>query len=880
MNWLRWIRHGKWEREMDSEMRFHVESQIRDYIRQGMSRSAAERRVRREFGAPELAKDECRDQMPFAGVDHLRGDLRIAIRSLSKNPGFTLAAILTLALGIGANTAIFSVIYAVLLKPLPYRDADRIFVSQVELADRRGPENSGRLAGTIQQYLEWRTEATLFSGIATMRPGRWNVAGDGEPERIDGAVVSSNFFSFLGAPVAPGREFLPEEEMPGKDKVVIISDSLWHRRFASDPNILGRRINLQGEPHEIVGVAPASKVMPGGPILYFHFGPRIDIWKPVAPTTQDLQGESWDQILLLRLKGVENSESGRDQLRTLLNPPGWQRPGRSELIPYLVPLREVISGNVRLRLLLLLGASQLLLLIACTNIAGLLLSRTASRSSEFAIRIALGATRSRVLTHLLAESTLLALIGGGIASVFSFAAVRLLTDRGPAAIPFLSQVRVNVPVLLFTMLMSIITGLMCGAVPAWKAYRRDAAAGLQEGGRAALGGSRAAAIRQVLMGVQIALATALLASAALLLHSFVKVVGADRGYDIERVMTVPLFPTVQGAQRVEFFGTLTDNIRSLPGVIAAGAISGIPVRGDSGSQVVYLGDDVNNTVMLQRPIAGFRNTTPGYFAASGSTLVAGRFFTEHDPVTTAVVSESLASLLWPGEPLNKIPGHTIHQGSVQSPLVSVVGVIRDVRHGAVDKSLLPQIYRPYLPPRIFSDMTLVIKTSAAPSALVPAVRAVIRKADANIPIPAIQTMQEVVSSTVAERQFQMTLTVLFAILALLLAAIGVYGVVSYAVASQTRDIGLRIAIGSTRQEILRRMMSKGMLVVFIGLIAGLAAALAAATGLRSLLYGISPYDPVALLGVAIVLLSTAFCACYLPARRASRLDPMIALRHE
>jgi predicted permease len=880
MSWLTWIRRRKWEREMDSEMMFHVESQTHDYIRQGMSRGEAERLARREFGALELAKDECRDQRGFAWIDYLRRDVSFAIRSLRKTPGFTLAAILTLALGIGANTGIFSVIYAVLLKPLPYRDADRIFTSQVELAARRGPEGFGRLAGTIQQYLEWRTKGTLFSDVAAVQPGRWNVAGDGEPERIEGAVVSTNFFSFLGVPVALGREFLPEEETPGKDKVVVISDSLWRRRFAADAAILGKKINLQGEPHEIVGVAPASMAMPAGPIMYFHFSPRIDIWKPQAPTKEDLQGESWNQMLLLRLKSAENIESGREQLRALLNPPGWQRPGRSELIPYLVPIRDVFTSNVRLRLLLLVGASQLLLLIACTNIASLLLSRTASRSSEFAIRIALGAKRSRILTHLLAESTLLALAGGLIAVGFAAAAVRLLTEHGPADMPFLSQVRMKVPVLLFTVLVSIITGFICGVVPAWKAYRKDAAASLQEGARAALGGSRAAAIRQVLMGVQIGLATALLASAALLLHSFVKVVGADRGYEIENVMTVPLFPVVQGARRVDFFRTLTDDIRSIPGVIGAGAIGGIPVRGDAGSQVIYRGDDVNETVFLQRPIAGFRNTTPGYFAASGSTLLAGRFFTEHDPVTTAVVSESLAILLWPGEPLNQIPGRTVYQGNVQSPLISVVGVIRDVRPGAVDKRILPQIYRPYLPPRTFGDMTLVIRTSVAPSALVPAIRAAIRKADANIPIPAIQTMQEIVSSTVAERQFQMALTVLFAIVALFLAAIGVYGVVSYAVTCRTRDIGLRIALGAIRQEILRWVMAKGMLPVFIGLIAGSAAALAAATALRSLLYGISPYDPVALTGVAIVLLATAFCACYLPARRASRLDPMIALRHE
>ena len=582
----------------------------------------------------------------------------------------------------------------------------------------------------------------------------------------------------------------------------------------------------------------------------------------------------------MRLKNGESVERGREQLRSLLNPPGWQGPGRSELLPYLLPIRDVFFGNVRLQLLLLFAASELLLLIACTNIASLFLSRTASRSSEFAIRIALGAKRSRILIHMLSESSLLALSGGVVATASTLATLRALPEYGTADMPFLGGVRMNVPVLLFTILMSLLTALVCAAIPAWKMYRSDAAAGLQEGARATVGGIRSAGIREVLMGVQIAFATALLASAALLLHSFVKVTGADRGYEIQRVMTVPLFPVVEGTRRVEFFRTLTDEIKSLPGVIAAGAIGSIPVRGDAGSQVVYRGDDVNDTVILQRPIAGFRNTTPGYFGASGTTLLAGRFFTDHDPVTTAVVSESLAKLLWPGEALDRIPGHTLHQGATQSPLISVVGVARDVQSGTVDKKILPQLYRPYLPPRAFGDMTLVVRTSDASSSLFPMIRTAIRKADPNVPIPAIQTMEEIVSSSVAERRFQMLLTVLFAIVALLLGAIGVYGVVSYAVTCRTREIGLRIALGAIRQEIVYWVVAKGMLPVFIGFVAGSTAALGVSIGLRTLLYGITPYDPAAFLGVTAVLLLTALCACYLPARRASRLDPMIALRHE
>jgi predicted permease len=881
-----WLRRRTWERRMDSEMRFHLESQVREYLAQGLSMADAEERARREFGPLELAKDECRDRRALQWIDHVARDLHLAIRTLRKNPGFGLAVTLTLALGIGANTAIFSAVYAVLLKPLPYFQPDQLFMAEIEVPERT--DEFGRLTGRIQDYLEWRDADTVFSSVAAMTPAEWNLTGTGEPEHVGGAIVSASFFSLLGVPIAHGRGFAPEEEQPGHDRVVVISDGLWRRRFAADPAITGKSIELDGRSHVVAGIAPAHLLVPTGRLLYLPFAPRIDVWKPQAPTKADLQGENWNQALLLRLKPGANPETGRQQLHALLNAPSKALPAGFKLIPRLTPIRDVYSGKVRLRLLLLLGASALLLLIACANIANLFLARVASRSAEFATRIALGAGRARILTQMLSESTLLALVGGALGAAIAYYGVWILIAYGPGDVTLLPQARLNLPVLLFAVATSLVTGFACGVFPAWQTYRQDAGVALQAGTRTSLGGKRAAGFRQALVGIEMALGTLLLASAALLLHSFVKVMGADRGYEVDRVLAVDLALSgrqyLKGSQRLAFYRNLTDNIRALPGVLASGAISRLPVAGDAESQVIFLETDTDfNGLVRKRPIAGFRQVTPGGFVAGGIVLLAGRFFTEQDRVTTAIVSDSLAKRLWPGEPPSNAVGRRIRQGDVtdqQGGLLTIVGVAGDVRAGAIERDLLPQIYRPYLPPRTDWRMAVLIRTSLEPASLAAAVRAEVRKMDPNIPIPAVRTMREIVSATVAERRFQMALTALFALVALLLGAVGIYGVVSYTVACRTREIGLRIALGAMRKDILGWVLSNGMRPVLIGLAAGLASAGTIAVVLRRLLFGIAPIDPLSLGAVTLVLTLTASLACYLPARRAARLDPMMAIRQE
>jgi predicted permease len=871
---------------MDAELRFHLEQQIRDYMERGLSRADAKARARQEFGTLELAKDECRDQHPTRWLDHVRRDAHHALRSLGKSPGFAAAVIATLALGIGANTAIFSLIYSVLLKPLPYPAPDRIFSAEA------GMRRENRLANVpmrIQDYLEWRGVDTAFESLAALTPANWNLTGDGEPERIGGALVSANFFGFLGATPQRGRGFAAEEETPERQSVVVISDSLWRRRYGADPTVIGKTILLSSLPHVIVGVAPPNLLTPTGALLQpnLAFAARIDAWKPLAPTKAELQGENWSYGILLRLREGENVERGRQQLQAMLNrsiralAPSF----KDELIVTLTPAREIYASKIRMRLLLIFGASALLLLTACVNIANLSLARAAGRATELATRIALGAGRGRVVSHLMTESLLLSIAGGVAGACVAHIGVRLLVTYGPAELGLLSAPRLSPAALWFTLAASLATGAVCGALPALQGWRKDAAAALQEA-RAAGSGRGATRLRETLVAVEVTLGAALLASAGLLLHSFVKVMQADRGYAVERILSVELglFEAryAPGQSRVDFYRELTERLRSLPGVQAAGVIEGLPAGSDSGlaKQTIFYSSDINPpAVAIQRPSAVIRAVTPGYFTASSATLRAGRFFAEAEPAPVAIVSETLARRLWPGEALDTILGHELKHGNMNRPPAKVAGIVADTRSGALDRGMAYEVYRPQTQ-RAGGAMSVVVRSAQEPASLAAAVRTEIRRMDANLPIPAIRTMREIISQTVAERRFQMTLTTLFALAALALGAIGIYGVVSYSVACRTRDIGLRIALGAVRGDVMRWVFAMGFRPVTAGLVAGLLAAIAIGRALRAGLYGIAPTDPVALGGVALVLLLTAGAACYIPARRAANLDPIIALRHE
>lgn len=870
--------------EVMEELESHVEMLAARYIRSGMDPDEAHVAARRQLGNTTRVREEIYTMNSVESLGVAGGDLRYACRILTTNPGFSLAAIATLALGIGATTSIFSILYSVLLKPLPYKDPGRIYSAEIIVPERRDQLPS--LPASIQAYLAWREARSDFSEMAALGPWECNLSGDPEPERVGGARVSANFFSFLGVSLPNGRWFNAAEEQPGNERVVIISDALWRRRYGTDPTLVGRAISVNGESHTVIGIAPPGLVVPTGTLLHAQvpFASRVDVWKPISAIKRGLNNESWDHGVLVRLSPDRSLEAGRQQLEAIINEMvRVQMPSlKTHGTVHLIPIREIYAGKVRVRLLMLFGASVLLLLAACASLANLLLARVATRANEFATRLALGASRARIISLTIGEAGVLVLIGGAIGVALATYGVRGVAFYGPEDVRLMTSAHLNLPMLIFAIAASLVTALACGLYPAWQASRYQMAMALQEGGRTSFGG--AGRFRRVLVGLEMALATALLTTAGLLLHSFIKVMQADRGYQIDRVLAadISLFGDryADVPSRVVFYRELASNVRMLPGVSAAGMISGLPAvpSTTTASRTILLPTDAAfQQVVLTRPVAMIRGVTSGYFAGSGTELMAGRFLTDGEPRPVAVISESLARRLWPQEPVGSSVGRQIRQSNTDSPLITVVGVSGDAWPGALDRAPLPVVYRPY-EQWAFGPMTLVVRTAQDPATLAPAVHAAIRAMDPNLPILAIRTMREIVSSTVVERQFQMTLTSVFAILALLLGAVGLYGVVSYSVAASTRDIGLRIALGARRTDVFRWVFANGMQPVIVGLFLGLLGAVISARALRNLLFEVPPTDPFALGLMSLVLLLTAGLACYLPASRAASVDPAAALR--
>jgi len=886
MNWWQRLTHrDRMEDRLSAELKHHFDCLVADGIRAGLTEPEARRAARLEFGGLTQVAEDCREARGTLWLESAGADFRYALRTLRRAPGFSCAVIATLALGIGANTAIFSVVYAVLLKPLPYVRPAELVAIDTHLREMR--DRFPSLPVTAAAFTEFRRSSRKLAGIAAVGPAGFTMTGDGEPERVFGARVSANLFSMLGVMPEHGRAFLPEEDHPGRDHVVILSHDFWMRRFAGDPSVVGRGLILDGARYEVVGIMPAGFLFPTGKELHplAPLPAYDDLWKPIAFSAAEMRGqlEGWDYGVMARLAPGATIARANQELDSICAAISKTFPAdmRFTLGARIKPLRTVYSGDVRQGLVTLAGAVALLLLIACVNLANLLLARLGSRGREFATRAALGAPRLRLVRQLLTECLTIAFVGGAAGLALAEAGTRALIAMAPGDLTGVRAAGLSAPVLWFAALASIATAIAFGLLPAWQTARRDLHENLKEGARSATSGRRSGRMRRALVAVEVALSTGLLAVAGLLLHSFVQVMHVDKGFNAERVLAADLdlpekrYGSARGTAL--FLSRLVDEVRGLPSVVSAAAVSALPLTGDYNTRMICLESDTK--ILPDRPVASYRVVTPGYFGTMEIPLLAGRLLAAEEPAPAALLSASLAHKLWPGRAPRDVLGLRVRPGGADVDPVTVVGIVKDVRGDGLEKDPLPTIYRPYAQ-EPFESMTLVLRTARDPGALAPAVRATVTKLDRNLAMPNMHTMRQIISSTVARRRFQMTLVLLFAALALVLAAVGIYGVTSYAVSLQTQEIGLRMALGAGQDEVIRGALVRGMRPVLLGIAAGLVTACTGAALVRSLLFGVGALDPLAFGGAVTVLLSVAAVACYVPARRGSRLDPVSALRAE
>jgi putative ABC transport system permease protein len=805
-------------------------------------------------------------------------DFRFAARTLWKNRAVTIVAVAALALGVGANTAVFSVVNAALLKPLPYTDPERL----VRLSEYS--EKVPAMSVSYPNFLDWREQQTSFELMAAVQPGSYNLSGEGEAERLAGSHVSPEFFKVLGVEPALGRSFTEEENRPGASRVAVISHGLWQRRFGSDPDILGRALTLNGEPYTVVGVTQRG----------FVYGSPVDVYVPLGSLVDRLmmmRDNHAGIYVLARMKPGVTAEGALREMQTVVARLGAQYPDAAGVAVALQPLSEFFVGNVRPALLVLLGAVGLVLLIACANVANLLLARAAARGREIAIRTALGASRLRVMRQLLVESVLLSLAGGAAGLLLAVWGVDFLRTAAAQNLPPTAEVGLDANVLLFTLAVSLLTGLVFGLAPALQASRADLNSSLKEGARSQTGGRSRQRVRSALVVTEVALSLLLLVGAGLLLKSFALLREAPLGFEPAGLLTMQVSRSVGKGQppagAVAYFDQLRERVGALPGVKAVAYADGLP---QLGATVTIAGVDGRHRLeQYEGSLAVRYITSPGYLEAMGIRLIRGRFFDERDTLRTprvAVVDEELARALFPGEdPVGQRLAGFAAEGV---PPAEIVGLVEHVNNYGVSQTetVKPQVYFALKQISekaigvVLGGVFVTARTEGDPAALAPAVRRESNAIDPAQPVYRVRTMEEVMAGSIATQRLSATLLTFFAAVALVLAAVGIYGVMSYAVTQRRHEIGVRMALGARPRDVMRMVVGQGMLLTLIGLVVGLAGALALTRVMSSLLYGVSATDPFVFLTVPFALAAVALLANLVPARRAMRVDPLVALRYE
>ena len=874
MKFTPWRRRRR-DRELDEEIESHLRMAIAERMARGQSADEAADAARRELGNVGLVKEVTREQWGWSSLERLVRDGRFAVRALAKNPGFAGAAILALALGIGANTAILSVVDAVLLRPLPYADPGRLVVILHRGENPVAPAN----------FLDWRRQSRSFEAMGAAEYWTPNLTAAENPEKLWALRMTADVLPMLGVRPLLGRFFTREEEAAGKDRVAVIGHRLWRRRFGSDPGVIGRAISLNGEPYTIVGVMPEA----------FRFAPfwatNSDLWAPLAFGERAGSRESSSLRVFARTKSGVSLPAAAAEMAAITGRLEREFPGTNRDVR-VISLQEKVVGTVRPALLVLLGAVGLVLLIACANVAHMLLARAAARQREIAVRAALGATRGRLIRQTLTESLVLALAGSAAGVALAAYGLRVLVALGPATIPRLADVGLDGRVLLATLAVSMLTGIGFGLAPALQASAVRVQDALKEGGRSGEGRERSR-LRRVFVASEVALALVLLVGAGLMIRSFAALRAIDPGFDPRNVVTMVV--SVGGTKEAEpgrravFYGELLDRVRALPGVRAASLINHLPLAGDIWGWPFAV-EGRPRPRAGESPTATYRVVFPGYFRAMGIPLLRGRDIAAGDTLAApgvVVINEFMARRHWPGE--DPIGRRIALDDPREDPAwMTVVGVVRDAVRSDWSSAPEEESYLPFLQSKLYLEspgnhvayMTLVARTEGDPAAAAASLRAAAWSFDRSLPISEVQTMERVVADATAGPRFQMLLLGIFAAVAAILAAVGIYGVMSYAVSRRAREIGVRMALGAGARDVLRLVVGEGMSVAIGGAAAGLAGALVLTRLMRSLLYGVSSTDPVTYAAVALLLLAIALSASYFPARRAARIDPIVALRQD
>jgi putative ABC transport system permease protein len=891
--WSRLLRRAAREANLDRELRFHLEQQISDYVASGVTPEEARRRARLEFGGLDQVKEECRDVGAARFIEELIQDLRYGLRQLRRNPGFTAVAVITLALGIGANTAIFSVVDAVLLRPLPYRHPGRLVMPFESL---RGSHINLRHVPYASADFEFLVaHCRSYAGIAAYQERQYELSGAGQPERVTGARVSASLFSVLDIQPVLGRTFNTEEDKDGQ-QVAVLSYKLWRSRFGGEGNILGKRIDVNRKPYTVIGVMPRNFAFPERGMA-FYFGPAA-LYVPISFTPKELQdygGTAYDSVAVARLRPGVTLVQAEEEADTLARrieaqyPPMVRKRLKMSLGAAVSPLREEVVGHVETLLLVLLAAAGLVLLIACVDVASLMLTRAIARHKEMAIRTAMGASHARVIRQLLTESILLGLAGGVLGLIVAFWGTRLIVRLAPGGIPLAQRIGVDGRVLGFTVLLSIVTAVFFGAAPSLEASRINISEDLKEGDRSGTAGRRQRRMLGGFVMAQLALTLILLSGAGLLLRSFVQMLETSPGFQSKHVVSIAVSLPAQAypsATEIRaFYQQLLARARALPGVQAAALGTALPM--EPGERHVFTPQAGSNLHTREPTVLSKVWVLGDYFRVLGIPLKKGRYFSPDDRQGTepvVIINETMAKRYWPQTgPV----GQRFKWGGTWA---NVVGVVRDLKHGPVSTPPVSEMYSPYLQEpdshiqRSFQDalrsLSLAVRCKGNPEVLISALRHEVRELDPSLPIYDVQTMDQLIDKTVRPEQFNTVLMGLFAMLALVLAAVGIYGVVSYSVKERTHEVGIRMALGAQSSDALRLVLRQGMILVLIGVGIGIGGALGLTRFLSSLLYGVKATDPLTFIAVSLTLTGVALLACYIPARRAARVDPMVALRHE